>query len=390
LHTLHLKSGREGRIRGGHLWAFAGEIREDLTGLQPGEAVALCEARGRLLGRGYVNPHSLIAVRLLTKGEEEWDDGLFLRRFQEASFYRDKFCPQGEARREVFSESDGLPGLIVDRYGEHLVIQSLTAGIECRLDQITNALVEVYRPAGILLSGRSKYRRLEGLTEVVKPLFGNPQDEIPFDEDLIHFIAYPLKGQKTGFFLDQRANRQMLIGFSHQARVLDLYCYTGAWGITALKAGAREAVFVDSSATALEWAAESAQRNGVASRCSFFKADAGDFLKEAANSRETFDMVIVDPPALIGSSSAFKTGRMAYQALNRAALKVTAKGGILISCSCSHLMGRGEHLALIGEAAMRENRRLRLICAGRQPPDHPILPGHPETEYLKCWMIYCE
>lgn len=387
MQTLHLKSGRETRIKSGHLWAFAGEISEPLKGLQPGDPVALCAARGGLLGRGYVNPHSVIAVRLLTRGDEPFDDRLIRRRIEAALAYRQRVMPEEEAYRLIYSESDGLPGLIVDRFSEHLVMQTLTAGIERRLDEVTAALTEVVRPASIYFKGSSPFRKLEELPEEDRQLQGTTPERIRFQDGELQFTAHPLEGQKSGFYLDQRFNRRLLTRLVGGKRVLDLYSYTGAWGLTALAAGAAEAVMVDSSAKAIEWGMADAAHNGLSDRVLFVEADVGEFLVDAASRGEKWDMVVADPPALIPNRQALAKGSGAYLAINRAALRIVAPGGLLATCSCSHLMTRDKHLELIGRAAFQEGRQLRLIAAGGHPPDHPILPGHPETEYLRCWVL---
>jgi len=387
LITLHLKPSHESRIKSGHLWAFAGEIAESLKGLQPGDGVALCESRGALLGRGYVNPHSLIAVRLLSRGEEPFDDQLFHRRIKDALNYRESVLPGEEAYRLIYSESDGLPGLVVDRYGDHLILQSLTAGIETRLEQIVSALIDITKPASIYLKGISPFRRMEGLPEEDRRLYSETPENIVFRFDGCLFTARPLQGQKSGYYLDQRWNRRLLSPMVADKEVLDLYSYIGSWGISALKAGAREAVMVDSSAKAVEWGMEDAALNGVADRAVFVEADAGDFLKEAASTNRRWDVIVVDPPALISNRQAMQKGAGAYLAINRAALRVLAPGGMLVTCSCSHLLTREKHLEIIGRAAIQEGRRIKVAAVGGHSPDHPILPGHPETEYLKCWIL---
>ncbi|MCF7811374.1 class I SAM-dependent rRNA methyltransferase [bacterium] len=388
MQTLHLKSRRESRIKSGHLWAFAGEIAEDLKQFEPGDGVVLCDARGSLLGRGYVNPNSLIAVRLLTTGSEAWDEGLFARRIKSAIAYRNEACKSWEAKRMLYSESDGLPGLIVDQYRDYLVVQSLTAGIERQLDQIINALIEELKPKGILLRCDSRFRALEGLKGDTRELFGSVPDEIQFNENDIKFTARPRLGQKTGFYLDQHFNRTIINDLVHNHRVLDLFCYTGSWGLSALKAGASDSVMVDSSQQAIDWGMQDATDNDFASKSLFIKADVTEFLKDAISRSDKYGVVIIDPPGFIKSRKTLSEGISAYRALNRNALKVVEDGGYLISCSCSHLLSRDQHLALMGEAALKEGRKLRLVKAGGHSPDHPILPGHPETEYLKCWALH--
>ncbi len=390
LLTLHLKPRKHERIANGHLWAFAGEIAESLKEFEPGEAVTLCEARGAILGRGYVNPKSLIAVRLLTRGEEPWDDDLFKRRITAAYEYRQNMCRGWESYRLIHAESDGLPGLVVDKFGDHLVLMSLTAGIESRLEEIVKALVEVVKPQSILLKGSSHFRSLEGLPQVDRQLLGETPDEILFKENDLIFAAHPHIGQKTGFFLDQRMNRSMMAGLVAGKSVLDLFCYTGTWGLLALKQGAESALMVDSSQLAIDWTRVNAERNGLQAKAEYLKSDVLDLLKEFSATDRKFDVVILDPPALIPARSALEKGSRLYKSLNIAAMKVLSPGGMLVTCSCSHLMDTNRHLELIGRAAMDAGRRVRLALSGGAPPDHPVLPGHPETKYLKCWYLYCD
>ncbi len=390
MQTLHLKSRRESRIKNGHLWAFAGEISENLKVFESGDAVALCDARGSLLGRGYVNPNSLIAVRLLTVGNEALDEELFAARIKTANAFRNDVCKDWEAKRIVYSESDGLPGLIVDQYADYLIVQSLTAGIERHLDEISTALQDELKPEGILLRCDSRFRELEGLSGETRELFGNVPDEIPFIDDGVKYISRPRQGQKTGFYLDQHFNRTLISNLVQKRRILDLFCYTGSWGLSALKTGASESIMVDSSQQAIDWGMQDAVINGFASKSLFIKADITEFLEDAASRNNKFGVVIIDPPGFIKSRKALSKGISAYRALNRNALMVVESGGYLVSCSCSHLLSREQHLALIGEAARKAGRRVQLVKAGGHSPDHPILPGHPETEYLKCWVVRVE
>lgn len=388
MQTLHLKRQRHKRVLSGHLWAFAGEITEDIKEFKPGDPVALCESRGNLVGRGYVNPHSSIAVRLLTVGDEEWDDELFERRIRSAWEYRQSICSGWESFRLIFAESDGLPGLIVDKYRDHLVLISLTAGIECRLDEIVAALVKIVEPRSIVLRGDNPFRKREGLPERTTQLHGTTPAEIEFRENKLTFTARPFVGQKTGFYLDQRANRHILRGLVEGKRVLDLFSYTGAWGLTALQHGAVESVMVDTSERALEWGKTDAEMNGFSDKTVFVKAKSEDFLKDASESSKTFDVIVLDPPSLIPSRTSIQKGTSAYRNLNRLALRVVKPGGILISCSCSYLMDKNLLSATIGESAYCENCRIRTIRYGGQSPDHPVRPGHPETEYLTCLVMH--
>ncbi|MFN3820985.1 MAG: class I SAM-dependent rRNA methyltransferase [bacterium] len=388
--TLHLKPHKERRILEGHRWVFAGEIKEDLKDLEPGVRVALCDSRGRLLGRGYANPHSLITVRLLTRYDEPWDNDLIFRRIKGAFNYRGTFLPHRSTYRLIFSEGDGFPGLVVDRYEEHLIVQSLTAGMDNLLPEVIEVLNHIVNPQSIYLKSRSPYRRLERLSEDCRAVKGSPPDVIPFQDGDVHFSSYPIRGQKTGFYLDQAFNRQLLIPYVKGKRVLDLYAYTGAWGITALVRGAREATMVESSQLAILWGMEDARANGVEQRAIFVEADVEEFLQGEIQRKGQYDIVIVDPPSLIPQRSALKAGRKAYLAVNTQALKVVKPGGILVTCSCSHLLTRDDLLRIMGRASELAHRQLRLLFFGSQPLDHPVLPGQPETEYLKALFLAVE
>lgn len=369
---------------------FAGEIKEDLKGLEPGTLVALCDSRGRLLGRGYANPYSLITVRLLTRYDEPWDNDLIFRRIKGAFNHRCRYIPHSSTYRLIFSEGDGLPGLIVDRYEEHLIVQSLTAGMDNLIPKIIEVLDEICKPKSIYLKSQSPYRRLERLSEDCRAVKGEPPDVIPFQDGDVHFSAYPIRGQKTGFYLDQSFNRHLLIPYVKGKRILDLYAYTGAWGITALVKGAREATMVESSQLAILWGMEDARANRVEQRAIFVEADVEEFLKGEIQRGSQYDIVIVDPPSLIPQRSALQAGRKAYLAVNAQALKVVKPGGMLVTCSCSHLMTRDDLLRIMGKAADVARRQLRLLFFGSQPLDHPVLPGQPETEYLKALFFSVE
>ncbi len=388
--SLHLKPNRHRRIKDGHLWAFAGEIVENLKGIEPGDKVALCTSNGKLLGHGYANPNSLIAVRLMTRGGARWDSDLLRSRIESAVAFRKTNCPGWDALRLIYSESDGIPGLIVDKYLNHLVLQSLTAGIERQLDTIVSLLKDIVNPVSIILKGDNQFRKLEGLSTEDKQLLGTTPDSIEFHEGKARFTARPLTGQKTGFFLDQRLNRQKLKEFVKGKRVLDLYAYSGSWGLTAVLSGAESSVMVDSSASAISRGVADSRVNDVVDKCSFEKSDVSDFLRTTSEKGEVFDVVVLDPPALIKSRASVKEGSIMYGRIHEKALKTVKPGGILVSCSCSHLLTPERHLAIIGKAGARLGRNLRLISKGGHSPDHPILPGHPETEYLKCWFLQCD
>lgn len=388
--TLHLKDNRHHRIRNGHFWAFADEIKENLKIVTPGQLITLCDAKGYFLGRGYVNPHSLIAVRLLTHTNAIIDQEYFINRVKVALDYRRKIFPTLNSFRLIHSEADGIPGIIADYYDGYIVIQVNTVGAENLLPLILSAIETVVKPKSIMLKRSSSYRLLEQLKTIQPEFIGSAFEEVHFNESNLIFTSYPLRGQKTGFFLDQRHNRWFLSFHSKDADVLDLFCYTGAWSTTALGFGAKSAHLIDSSDVALKWAENCIAQNGFTDKVLLTKADAFDFIQSAIEEKKQYDIVILDPPALIPSKASLKSGESAYLKLNTSALSLVKSGGMLISCSCSFNLSRAKHLEILGTAAAKANRNIKIIHYGSQAPDHPIIPGHPESEYLKCVFLYCE
>lgn len=385
MKRLRLKRGQERRILEGSLWVFSNQVDDPLRDYQPGEIVRLTTRGSRFLGIGYVNPHSLIAFRLLSREDVEIDADFFCRRFSDARELRQKILPGEEAIREVFSESDGLPGLIVDRYGDVLVISITTAGMDARRDVLTQALQETYKPATIYERSDAPIRRLEQLDEK-SGLISGAIPEKPF---WVKFagIASPvdvIRGQKTGLYLDQRANIESVGSICKNARVLDAFCYVGSFGIRAAKAGAKSVMLLDSSDWALEQAMMAARRNRVGTICRPVHDDAFDALKKLAKANETYDLVILDPPSFIRSRAHFKEGYKGYYDLNMRACSLVVPGGILVSCSCSHHMDEKTFLDMLASLLRRVNREGRILYRGRQSPDHPVLPSMPETEYLHC------
>lgn len=388
MRKLRLKRGQERRILEGSLWVFSNQVDDPLREYQPGEIVHLTTRGGRFLGTGYVNPHSLIAFRLLSKEETEIDADFFRRRLEQAKQLRRMILPGEEALREVFSESDGLPGLIVDRYAEILVISIATAGMDRLRDVICEALQTVYQPLGIFERSDLPVRKLEGLEPRSGPIFG----AIPTKAIWVKFagVALPIdveRGQKTGLYLDQRANIESIAPFTRGATVLDAFCYEGAWGLKAAKSGAKSVTFLDSSEWVLGQAMKAARRNRVAEICRPMQANAFDALKKMAKDKKSFDLVILDPPSFIRSRAHFKEGYKGYFDLNRRAAALVNPGGILVTCSCSHHMEEATFFDLIKSVLRQTGREGRLLYRGGQSPDHPILPAMPETEYLHCFAL---
>jgi 23S rRNA (cytosine1962-C5)-methyltransferase len=385
---LRLKRGEERRLASGHLWVFSNEIDTDSTPLsryQPGALAQLRSHRGSFMGYVCVNPHALICARILSRDIDRPIDGALIEeRLRRALALRERLS-RGRCYRWVFGESDLLPGLVLDRYGEVVVGQLATAGMEALKDTIATAVRNVLGPAALLWKNDSSARDLEQLPRLTETAFGEVPPELNVEELGLSF-AVPLSGaQKTGWFYDQSANRARLERYvSSGARVLDVCSYVGAWSLAALRFGAGSARCVDSSAAALQAARANAARNGV--ELELMHADAFEALKQLAEQGERFDVVILDPPAFIKRKKDVGPGQAAYRRLNQLALAVLADEGILVSCSCSYHLAPEELLGAIQSAARHGGRFVQILEAGGQSPDHPLHPAIPETRYLKAFF----
>ncbi len=383
--TVHLNPGREERLAGGHLWIYEGEIRAIDGRVDPGDVVDVRAADRSFIGRGYVNPRSTIAVRLLTRQRETIDEAFFRRRLEDAMGLRRRMVGAATAYRVVYSEGDGLPGLIVDRYGDVLVVQTLTLGMVRQEGLIVRRLQEMLQPTAIYARNDAPVRRREGLPLEARFVAG----EAPFVQDIeehgLRFQVDVAAGQKTGFFLDQRENRAAVAAYA-RGDVLDVFCYTGGFAMHAARAGAR-VTGIDISPEAVAAASTHARLNGVESRCTFQTANAFDALRAMARQAPRFDLVVLDPPAFAPSRSDVSKAAAGYKEINLRAIKVLRPGGILVSCSCSYHINEGLLIDIVAQAAHDARRRLRLLEARTQARDHPVHPGMPETRYLKCLIL---
>ena len=384
--VLFLAKGHERRLRAGHLWIYSNEVdagRSPLKSFTPGEQVAVMSHDGRWLAWAYVNPNSLICARVVSRQQEHRPgESLLVHRIKVALGLRQRRYPR-PFYRLLFAESDGLPGLVVDRFGDYLVAQISTAGMEAMREEIVAALVKVLRPKGILLRNDVPLRELEGLDRYVEVASGQVPERIELQEGECLFVAAPFQGQKTGWFYDQAANRQRLLDWVEGRRVLDLFSYAGAWAVTALKGGASMALCVDQSATAVEQVARNAELNGVDEKISVLREDAFTALRELKRAGERFDIVLVDPPAFVKRKKDLKEGSLAYRRINEAAMGVLSREGLLVSSSCSFHMSEAGLLETLQRAARHRDRALQLLERGQQGPDHPVHPAIPETAYLK-------
>ena len=386
---MRLKKNEDRRIRAGHVWIFSNEVdvaATPLDGFEAGQLADFQDSSGKSLGNGYVNPRSLICGRLVSR-----DPGyvlgksLLVHRLNVALSLRQRLFTK-PFYRLAYSEGDGLPGLIVDRYGDTLVIQINTAGMERVKDEILTALQEVLRPTRIVLRNDSSGRALEGLDDYVETVLGDVVDLVFLEENGARFEAPILSGQKTGWFYDHRLNRARMQHYVGDKRVLDVFSYIGGWGVQAAMAGATEVLCVDSSDTALAQLAHNASLNQVTSLIRTQAGDAFEVLKGLRAERERFDVVILDPPAFIKRKKDFHAGQTAYQRLNQAAMQLLSKDGILISASCSYHLTRENLKQVLLQTSRHVDRQLLVLEQGHQGPDHPLLPAVAETEYLKSFI----
>lgn len=384
MEKINLK--RTSRVNAGHLWIFSNELELSPKNYEPGSLVEVYGSKEGFIGIGYVNPNSLISIRLLTKNKEEIDAGFFRNRIKSAIAYRERFLPESDSGRIVFSEGDFLPGLIVDRYASCLSVQFLTAGIEKQSESILQVLDELFNPSAIVLRNDSQSRTLEGLPLNKSVIKGNIDTLPVIHEGDAAFEVDPLNGQKTGFFLDQRENRLALNGLIKGGKGLDLCCYSGGWGIQLALSGAT-VNFVDDSGSSLSMAKRNAALNSIEDRCDFTESDVFDFLKAEAKKGSRYDFIVLDPPAFVKSRLKIKEALKGYRVLNQLAMGVLNPGGILATSSCSYHIEKQMFLDVLKDSAKEVNRTPRLIEIRSQSKDHPILLSVPETEYLKCAFL---
>ncbi len=384
--ALRLKRNEDRRLQAGHLWVFSNEVdtaQTPLTKFEPGQLVRVLTHNDKALGLAYVNPKSLISARMLSTWRVP-DVAWFAARIRIALALRERLYAE-PCYRVVYGESDGLPGLVIDRFGSRCVVQIGTAGMERLKPVIQEAVLQVLKCATLLFKNDSGARELEGLDSYVEAAKGNIDEPGLVIEDGLRFSVPLAEGQKTGWFFDQAANRRALPKYvTKGARVLDVFSYAGAWGIRAAKAGAGEVLCVDGSASALELAARNADHNRL--RISTRKGDAFDVLEALAKDSGRFDVVIVDPPAFAKRRKDVPKALAAYKRLNQLAMQLLSGDGILVSCSCSQHVAAEDLQDAIAKAARVTDKHLQLLELGGQAPDHPVHPAIPETRYLKAYF----
>ncbi len=384
--AIRLRRGRERRLRSGHQWAYSNEIQRPDDPPPAGSLVQLQDHRGRFLALAAYHPNALIAARIWSRDEAEAvDEALLQRRLAEAARRRATLVPGWEAHRLIHAEADLMPGLVVDRYGDLAVVQSTSAFADTLTGTMADLLQREHGCASVLLRNDARGRQLEGLDRDVRPLVGDVPDRAAVDEGGVQIHFDPTGGQKTGLFLDMRANRDRVTAWAGRGRILDLYSYVGTLGVRAAAAGADHATCVDSSAPACELARHNAAEAGVGDRVEVVCGDVRDTLKQVEPA--SFDVVICDPPGLIQRRKDVSKGVSTLRRLVYLALRAVAPGGLLASASCSYHLTRDKHAEVVEGAGRRQGRTVRRVYRGGSGPDHPLLPAHPQTDYLDC-MVY--
>ena len=389
LALLQLKKDEDRRLRAGHLWIYSNEVdtkKTPLSAFSAGQCVSVVSHQGKPLGSAYINPHSLICARIYShRANQYFDQQLITHRLQQALQLRELLYKE-PFYRLCYGESDFLPGIVIDRFGDYLVMQLNTVGAEAARSEIIAALQSVVQPRGILLRNDSGARELEGLESHIEVAAGDMPEAIEIVENNTHLMINPYTSQKTGWYYDHRDNRKRLQHYATGKRVLDVFSYVGAWGIEALQAGAAQVVCVDASQTALQQAQHNASLNAVQERLQIRAGDAFEALTQLRDAGERFDIVVVDPPAFVKRRKDLHAGLRAYAQINQLALQLLQHNGLLVSASCSYHVSADMLLAEIRNATKPLPYRLQIIEQGHQGPDHPVHPAMPETAYIKAFF----
>jgi len=371
----------------GHLWIYAGFIHAVRGQPVTGDLVDVVMPNGRFYARGLYNPDSKIRVRILTFHEEPITPAFWRERIAQAVRLRTRIAPETTAYRLIYGEADRLPGLIVDRYDDVLVMQTLSSGMDRRKEMLADLLCEATASVRVYLRNDAKSRSLEGLSPVTGFLRGDGGTTIEVREGAARFLVDIARGQKTGWFCDQRENRLAAARLTAGKRVLEVFCHTGAFGIQAALAGASHVEGLDVSEEALVLAREHARLNGVQERCSYRAADAFEELRRLEHTGTQFDVILLDPPAFARSKQAVPRALSGYKDINLLGIRLTKPEGIVVTSSCSHHVSDTDLWKAIGRAAQDAKRCVRLLEQRGQASDHPILATMPETRYLKCFIM---
>lgn len=389
VNALHLNKNSERRLRQGHQWIYSNEVdakKSSLRTFQAGEQILVVASDGTLMGTAIMSPTNLICARLISRNPEQFLDGsLLVHRLNIALSLRDRVFAV-PCYRLVFGDSDGLPGLVIDRFFDVCVVQISSPGMEQMKAQIVDALMKVLNPQSVVFKNDGKMRVLEGLPEYCEFAVGPERDALALEENGVRFVAPLAQGQKTGWFFDHRMNRLRLQSYVKGKRVLDLFSYVGGWGIQAAAAGAASLTCVDASALAIRYVHENAQLNHL-DHVRALEGDVFEVCQQLKADGEKFDVVVADPPAFIPRKKDEREGLNAYHRLNQLAMRLLDRDGLLVSGSCSMHLSREQLRETIRHAGRKIDRFVQIVEEGGQGADHPVIPAIPETEYLKACFV---
>ena len=382
MNKITLKKNEERRIKSGHLWVFSNEIEKSEAGLENGDLVEVFDSKNNFLGTGFYNKNSLISIRLLTNSKIDNLKSLLETKLRNAFDLRKTFYPNRNSFRLVFSESDFLPGLIIDKYNDTFVLQVYSSGMERNADILCEILQKNYNAKNIFTKNESYFRKLEELPEEDRIYLGEKTSE-EIDDGSIKYLVDFTSGQKTGFYFDQNDNRFFIENFVENKSVLDAFCNSGGFGLHAAKVGASSVTFVDSSSNEIEKVKINLELNELDCNYELINSDVFDFMERQIQDNIKFDVVIIDPPAFAKNKKSLPVAKKGYEKLNKLAMQIIGGDGYLISSSCSYHLHAQDFIEIINSAAQKASKQIQLIYFNEASLDHPKLPAMPETSYLK-------
>ena len=385
--VMQLRKGRNGRLRPGHPWIYKAQVLKAKFPIMPGSMISVIDSNDKFIGNGYYNPRSEIAIRLFSFKDEDIDAAFFNKKIKIAAEKRKGLLAKTNAFRAVFSEADSLPGLIVDIYADTAVFQALTLGMDKLKTLAVKGIEEVLKPKYIYEKSTSPFRKLEGLRDDQRWWGESGKTMVEISEGRARFLVDIENGHKTGFYLDQRRSRMGLEGFVNDKKTLDLFCYTGAFSISAALFGASSVRGVDIKEEWLGLARKNAELNVVSGKVEFIKKDSFSAMEEICASGEKFDVIIVDPPSFLKTKDTIASASKGYKELNLSAMKALNEGGILATFSCSHNMPNQVFSKILKDAASAAGKKITILKRCHQAEDHPIIKSIPETEYLKGYFL---